>query len=799
MFGMYYLIKILHALSLTTITFLCLIASPFAVATCPFNLTGGAPRLTVDGVLLTRYTLSIRDTALSSGVTAAGGLPANIGSIIANTAAPLDLDGDGRFTTNDALITARTLAGFSGVDLINGLTFTQNAQRKTVTAIASFISAGCPVSTLNVFRTGAGSGTVTSSAPGVACGATCSANYSQGVALTLVAAPDNSSTFDGWGGACTGTGTCTVTLSQATAVTANFSPALTAGAPIVLYTDALSAPVSGGEGGNGAYLSIFGKNFGNPSGLGTATKVFIGNCEVANYRAMGAAKVGTKLGLQHLAVQVGSLCGAALGQAQPVKVVVGGVESNVDNTFTPVNGRVLFVSLNGNDTTAVAGDITKPWRYLQTTTRAGAYATLRAGDHIVIRGGNWNDLGFETTWMRFRDAAQMGSLPTSAVGTGWIHITAYPGPILGNAVEDVHYSTPSGSKGGIHGPASAYYATTGEYVSISNLRMDVSATANSDAAPINLQSSGGNWRIVNNELGPWPSTNPAPNNSKGAGVSGHGDNVKVLGNQIYGMACTGALENHGVYVDSGGSRWEIAYNWIHDITGGNLIQFFDNVGLAGNNYPGLPTNWQGFTGMQLHHNWMEGSGKYGINLAPGIISGNIWNNVITRATYAGLRIDTISKNMDMTVAFNTFYDNDRLASGSGNAQVLNTWGNYNPTGTIRIYNNIFSAGSGTTSGGSFYVNAGDSDGYLDFKRNLWSDNGHGWSSFSCSICAPDNVAVYGDPKFTNSTTADLTLQAISPALNKGTQVIPFTINNDFSVLVPRPVGGASDIGAFERQ
>lgn len=63
-----------------------------------------------------------------------------------------------------------------------------------------------------------------------------------------------------------------------------------ADAPIVSYTDIVSGPVTGGEGNGGAYLSIFGKNFGAASGMGTVTKVFIGATEVASYRYMGVSK-----------------------------------------------------------------------------------------------------------------------------------------------------------------------------------------------------------------------------------------------------------------------------------------------------------------------------------------------------------------------------------------------------------------------------------------------------------------------------------------------------------------------------
>jgi Divergent InlB B-repeat domain/Prenyltransferase and squalene oxidase repeat len=78
------------------------------------------------------------------------------------------------------------------------------------------------VPTLTVTKAGSGSGTVTSSPAGIDCGATCSAKFPRGTALTLTATPDAGSTFTGWGGDCTGTGPCVVTMDQDQAVTATF-------------------------------------------------------------------------------------------------------------------------------------------------------------------------------------------------------------------------------------------------------------------------------------------------------------------------------------------------------------------------------------------------------------------------------------------------------------------------------------------------------------------------------------------------------------------------------------------------
>jgi hypothetical protein len=644
------------------------------------------------------------------------------------------------------------------------------------------------VATLSVGTSG--SGQVVSSPSGLSCNAGgCSGSFELGTTVTLTAQAAPGSQFDGWSQACTGTmPTCTLTMGRALAAKAAFAPiAPLAGAPVVQFTDALSGPVAGGENDQGTYLSIFGTRFGNASGLGMTTKVFVGDVEVANYRYLGPAKVGAKLGLQQLTVQVGKL-GLPPGTPQPVKVVVDGRASNANNTFTPNPGRIWFVSLDGDD--KAAGDIDHPKRHLQTASNGGVAGVVRAGDHVIIRGGNWSDTGFDDAWFRFRYPQQQGSLATGKAGSGWIHFTAYPGPVRGNAIEDVHYTTPAGPKGGFHGANSAYFGTTGDYVSISNLRLEVDANATSDAAPINVQYSAGPWRIVNNELGPWP----AALHARAAGVSGHGDGTTVLGNHIHDIACLPpALENHGVYADSGASNWRIGFNWIHDIGGGNLIQFYDNVGLAGRHMENFPANWPGFTGMNVFNNWLENAGKYGLNMADGIVSAQVWNNVVKGVTYAGLRLNTISKDMDLTVAFNTFYDNDRLESGSGNAQVLNTWGNYDPTGTVRIYDNIFAAGPHTFRKSDYYANMGSSDGYMEFKRNLWWDNGHGWGRFG-----RDPQALLADPKFVSAAEDDFSLAAGSPAIDAGTQPLPSgTIREDFTGAVARPAGAANDLGAFE--
>lgn len=81
--------------------------------------------------------------------------------------------------------------------------------------------------TLTLSKSGIGTGTVTSVPAGIDCGTSCSstsASFASGTTVRLTASAGASSSFSGWGGACSGTSsTCEIVLNQAASVTANFS------------------------------------------------------------------------------------------------------------------------------------------------------------------------------------------------------------------------------------------------------------------------------------------------------------------------------------------------------------------------------------------------------------------------------------------------------------------------------------------------------------------------------------------------------------------------------------------------
>ncbi|WP_237155056.1 InlB B-repeat-containing protein [Oryzibacter oryziterrae] len=77
---------------------------------------------------------------------------------------------------------------------------------------------------LAVTKTGTGTGTVTSTPSGISCGASCSKSFASGTSVSLTASAAAGSDFAGWSGAgCSGTGTCTVSMTASKSVMARFN------------------------------------------------------------------------------------------------------------------------------------------------------------------------------------------------------------------------------------------------------------------------------------------------------------------------------------------------------------------------------------------------------------------------------------------------------------------------------------------------------------------------------------------------------------------------------------------------
>jgi hypothetical protein len=111
--------------------------------------------------------------------------------------------------------------GITFVDPNNGTSNTflkvpSAPQGGSYNSVSLVVSPYATTYTLTTSTTGSGTGTVSTIPSGT--------SFPAGVTVGLTATPTNGSLFNGWGGACSGTGSCSVTMNSNQSVTASFSP-----------------------------------------------------------------------------------------------------------------------------------------------------------------------------------------------------------------------------------------------------------------------------------------------------------------------------------------------------------------------------------------------------------------------------------------------------------------------------------------------------------------------------------------------------------------------------------------------
>lgn len=507
--------------------------------------------------------------------------------------------------------------------------------------------------------------------------------------------------------------------------------------PSVLFTDLDSGPNTGGENGNGAWLTIYGNNFGASQSTSTVT---IGGGAVAAVKFWTSSKIVVQLG-------AGAVTGA-------IVVTVGGKPSNSIVTFAVRAGNIRCVSPTGSDSaTGLWGACNKTIGF------AVEGAAPKAGDIIYVRAGTYPGQ------VEMRDSGGTAGNP--------IAVGAYPGETVTVGTTTLNTIIVENVQN-----VASYWTVFGMFVqgySVMGIGGGVSPT--------------NGWRVVGNDM-------TCPLGFEGSGEDACiemdlASNVKFWGNKVHHVATSVVQSNisklyHAVYWSTDSNHLDVAWNEVGPSGACRGIQFHSSPN--GGDGPGH----QQFD-IHVHDNYVHDIRCDGINFATvdpsqGVVEA--YNNVITNAgsgpdpadgpaDYAGIYFAQIlnagkacALNCNAQVYNNTFYKNGQGgSSGNGQSDISANSGPVVPV----IKNNIFYAS------GESYLSVGT----ITCSNDLFFGNGGIPSSCTASL----NV----DPKFVSNFT-DFHLQSTSPAINVGL-ASPCSVTDKDGIV--RPQGSGCDLGAYE--
>ena len=578
------------------------------------------------------------------------------------------------------------------------------------------------------------------------------------------------------------TQTCTVDLGAGVPATAFTIPAgsdfsairVLCGArhpnevPVVFFTDITSGPNSGGVGGNGAFITIYGERFGT-----TLPKVTIGGVEVAVYGTYGSAGYGQNYaggarGLDRMYVQPGA---AVPSGAQPLIVWRDTRSPSNAVTFTIRSGTITELTTGSNlDTTfaaAAAGSI----YYLHggTYDTASANCDASAADKATLcfkgspAGGPANPvavLGYpgETATIDVAAAAQQ----TVTIRTG-------------NATPVTLANLTFNNSGGSARLITVFAETPVRL--IGNSFGTQASSASVDAPHVRLSKTLGRTAILGNTF--------ALNSDTDNILYSNPSATKPLVDEI-----------------------DIGYNEFAGAApdGGTAYSFGGNITLRVE---------QDVTLMTVHHNRFQG-GYRGVFVQDGydggatrIVSGvigelHVFNNVFLDGLGAsGAEQIYLEVARGATyVTHNSMYTPDDI--------ILKVIDNPADTAQVWFKRNLISEGFSFSA--PHYIDEILEDGLLAFRPapggftfnyNLWVPSVVGGPA---SVSGANDVLVgtTAGVMMTNFGTGDLSLQAASPAIDKGTTEATgsVSVTNDY-LGFPRAWDGdgngssVPDIGAFE--
>ncbi len=160
------------------------------------------------------YTLSVSRSGSGAGMVTSDPAGISCGSTCTH-----DYDSDTTITLSAAASTGSTFTGWSGGGCSGtGSCVVTIEDDTSVTATFTLDTYA-----LTIIKTGTGDALITSAPASIDCGGTCTADFNFGTVITLTAGLLGHTIFTGWsGGGCSGNGSCVITATAPSSVTATF-------------------------------------------------------------------------------------------------------------------------------------------------------------------------------------------------------------------------------------------------------------------------------------------------------------------------------------------------------------------------------------------------------------------------------------------------------------------------------------------------------------------------------------------------------------------------------------------------
>jgi len=506
--------------------------------------------------------------------------------------------------------------------------------------------------------------------------------------------------------------------------------------PRIFFTDLTSGPKSGGQNNAGAFVTIYGRNFGATRG---ASSVTIGGGPAASYPLWTDTKIAIQLGVR-----------AATGNL----VVTTPVGASNPAPFTVRTGNIYFVAANGSD--GGSGKYASPWRTLM-----HARDTMRPGGIVYVMNG----------------VAQ-----TTDDGSGWqTSLLLRSGGTAAAPMAFVVYPQATATIGSNTGPPSGVRSAP-QGASYPNYWVFAGFTLRGQTSAMALWGSTG-WRIVANDM-----SCPNGNEATACMSTVESSSMAFYGNHVHDAgAATASALYHGVYFGTDSNHLDIGWNTIANVHGCRGIQIHSTP------QSGEPASGRNQFDIGIHDNTIHDTQCDGIivdTIDPSKGPISIYNNVIYNAGkgpnnpersggWSCIYVPASTERGPQGAGLVDIYNNTLYACGTftsppyGNANAGIVYGGGAPAIYLRIRNNIVyqTATSLHRSGVPYLVI------WNPLTRTVCADTANcSWirgsnNLFYGSGAAPRNANIVNslnaNPQFTAWSQGNFHLQANSPARNKG--------------------------------